>query len=106
VFSNLTTSTGVTSLLCSLSLHLYRRCSKTVVVLCFDARERKIRRQTLQDIFVKTNPLCIPSSRTYKIEDTNSSASARLLRWATFGEYRALSSLLRRAWRNAGLVHV
>jgi hypothetical protein len=33
-----------------------------------DARDRKIRKQTLQDIFVKTNPLCIPSSRTCKIE--------------------------------------
>ena len=74
--------------------------------ISFDAWDRKIRKQTLQDIFVKTNPLCTLSSRTYKIEDTNLSASAQLLRWATFEEYRALSPLLRGAWRNAGLVHV
>jgi hypothetical protein len=41
-----------------------------------DARDRKIRKQTLQDIFVKTNPLCIPSSWTYETKDTNSSAFA------------------------------
>jgi hypothetical protein len=63
-------------------------------------------KHTLQDIFVKTNPLCTLSSKTYKIEDTNSSASAQLLRCATFEEYRALSPLLQGAWRNAGLVHV
>jgi hypothetical protein len=45
-------------------------------------------------LYGETNPLCTPSSRTYKIEYANSSASAQLLKWATFGEYRALRPLL------------